>query len=346
MQITLSKFFINMRYTFLIAILIMAFIGCEQQQSGTTDKEAGYLTKADSIDIVTQLITKDSGDYKLFLKRAYLNLESGRVDPAFRDVNMALDIEPDAPDNFLLLSDLYFVLGNVESAVSALRKAAELNPKDERAYIKLAETYLMIKNYSMTRKSADIALSINLDNGDAYFLKGISFLEEGDTNQALTNLKIAFNIDTANYRTLMQLGSIYQQLDDTIAMDYYQAALRAKADDEMALFNMGRFYQELGAYEKAMSYYDKVINLYPMNKWACYNKGYILLVEYEDFDAATIAFQQALAIDPEYVEAVYNLGRTYEAQGLYTEAVIQYRQALELHTNYPLAIEGLNRLKQ
>lgn len=335
-----------MRYTFLIAIFIMAFSSCEQQQPDSTDKEESYVSKADSIDIVTQLIAKDSGDYNLFLKRASLNLESGKVDPAFRDVNMALDIKPNAADNFLLLSDLYFVLGNVESAVSALRKAAELDPKDEKAYIKLAETYLVIKNYSMARKSADIALTINLDNGDAYFLKGISFLEEGDTNRALTNLRIASNLDTANYRTLMQLGSIYQQLNDTIAMDYFHASLRAKPDDETALFNMGRLYQELGDYEKAMSYYEKVTNLYPMNKWACYNKGYILLVEYEDFEAAASLFQQALTIDPAYVEAVYNLGRTYEAQGLYTEAVIQYRQALELHTNYPLAIEGLNRLKQ
>ncbi|PLW94221.1 MAG: glycosyltransferase, partial [Marinilabiliales bacterium] len=61
---------------------------------------------------------------------------------------------------------------------------------------------------------------------------------------------------------------------------------------------------------------------------------------------ASNAFQQALNIDPSYVEAVYNLGRTYEALGLREEAAIKYRQVLELHTNYPLAIEGLNRLKQ
>jgi len=41
---------------------------------------------------------------------------------------------------------------------------------------------------------------------------------------------------------------------------------------------------------------------------------------------------------------VYNLGRTYEARGNYKEAREQYRQALKLKTNYPLAIDGLNRL--
>lgn len=335
-----------MRFLILLGVLIMAFSSCEQQKKSSTDKEERYITSADSIDLMTNLISKDSTDYKLFLKRAYLNLETGKIDPAFRDVNMALEMEPNAAENFLLLSDLYFVLGNIESAVSALRKAAELAPNDEQAYIKLAETYLIIKNYSMAKKSADVALSINQDNEQAFFLKGIAFLEEGDTNQAITHLRIAFNMDTANYRILVQLGSIYQQLNDTVAFDYFNAALRAKPNDEFALFSMARFYQELGNYETAFTYYDKVIANYPLNKRAFYNKGYILLVEYEDFDGASNAFQQALNIDPSYVEAVYNLGRTYEALGLREEAAIKYRQVLELHTNYPLAIEGLNRLKQ
>ncbi len=127
-------------------------------------------------------------------------------------------------------------------------------------------------------------------------------------------------MDTSNYRALIQLGSIYQQLKDTVAFDYFDAALRAKPNDEFALFSMARFYQELGVYDTALMYYDNVISFYPMNKQACDNKGYILL-EYEDFDAASIAFQQALHIDPSYVEAVYNLGRTFEAQGMNEEAV-------------------------
>lgn len=334
-----------MRYVILISVLLIALNSCDQEQKkNSPDEEERYITSADSIEILTELIIKDSSDYNLFLQRAYLNLETGKVDPAFRDVNMALEMEPKAAENFLLLSDLYFVLGNVESAVSALRKAAELDPNNEKAYIKLAETYLVIKNYSMAKKSADIALSINLDNDRAYFLKAIAFLEEGDTTQAITNLKIASNLDTANYQVLMQLGSVYQKLQDTVAFEYYNSALNAKPNDELALFNIARYYQELGSYEEAVVYYEKINAAYPINKLAFYNKGYILLVEYEDFDGATVAFQRAVNIDPAYVEAVYNLGRVYEAQGLYQEAAIKYRQVLELYTNYPLAIEGLNRI--
>ncbi|HDO27438.1 MAG TPA: tetratricopeptide repeat protein, partial [Bacteroidetes bacterium] len=66
--------------------------------------------------------------------------------------------------------------------------------------------------------------------------------------------------------------------------------------------------------------------------------------EKQEFENAIDAFQQAIAIDPSYVEAVYNLGRTYEAMGQYDKAREQYKLALKLKSNYPLAIDGMNRL--
>jgi len=74
----------------------------------------------------------------------------------------------------------------------------------------------------------------------------------------------------------------------------------------------------------------------------CQQRGEISILM--DFEQAKEAFHQAINIDPSYFEAVYNLGRINEETGDYDLARIQYKQALELETNYPLAIEGLNRL--
>ena len=140
-------------------------------------------------------------------------------------------------------------------------------------------------------------------------------------------------------------GSILNS-DNTIAFKYYFSALNARLDDEFVLFSIARYYQELGKYEDALIYYEKVNEDFPQNKYAFFNKAYILLVENEDFENAEITFQQAINIDPSYVEAVYNLGRTYEAKGLYAEAATKYRHALEIYPNYSLAIDGLNRMNQ
>ncbi len=327
-------------------LLFITATACNRPDGKTSEKEQKAALTADSVVLVTQLIKEDSANFMLYLTRARLNLEQGKVDPAFRDVNTAISLDPNAIEPYMLLSDLYFILGNIDNAFAALRKAAELDPDNERPYQKMAEAYLIIKNYSMAKKSADRVLSINMDNADAYFLKGIAFLEQGDTTDAITNLRISANLDTTKYDAFMQLASIYQLQGDTVAINYYRAALKAKPDDQKALFGLARLYQDMGRLDEAIYYYDKVNALYPQNKESFFNKGYIYLVEKEDFEQAADAFQQAVNIDPAYVEAVYNLGRTYEAEGRFDEAERQYRQALELHTNYPLAIEGLNRMNR
>jgi superkiller protein 3 len=332
-----------MRIFILVFLFVFSLAGC-QSGDRNTKKGKNPVTAADSLEIVTEMIRQDSSDYQLYLQRAHLNVELGKIDPAFRDVNRALELNSQAPETFVLLSDLYFIMGNAEDAIAALKKAAELNPRNEVPYIKLAETYLILKNYSMAQKSTDVALSINVNNEQAYFLKGVAFMEQGDTVNAVTNLRISANLDTNNFAAYMQLAAIYQQQHDSVAINYYKDALKARPDDEKALFGLARFCQELGRLDEALTYYNKVNELYPGNKEAWFNSGYIYLVEKEDYTQALHYFKQAVYVDPAYVEAVYNLGRTYEAQGKYDEAAAQYRQALELHTNYPLAIEGLNRM--
>ena len=335
-----------MRIFILFFLLFLSVVACDHQEKTSSEKEKEAVFSADSVQLITDLIRNDSANFRLYLTRARLNLKQGRIDPAFRDVNTALDLSPADPEPFMLLSDIYFIMGNLDNAFSALRKAAELDPDNEVPYVKQAEAYLIIQNYSMAQKSVDRALSINVTNARAYFLKGVSFLEQGDTMRAITNLRISANLDTMKYETYMQLASVYQLMDDTVAIDYYNKALRGRPNDERALFRLARFYQDLGHYDKAINYYEKVNQFYPLHKEAYFNKGYIYLVEEKDFDRAAIAFQQATNIDPAYVEAVYNLGRTYEAQGLYDEAAVKYREVLEMHTNYPLAIEGLNRMNK
>jgi len=90
-------------------------------------------------------------------------------------------------------------------------------------------------------------------------------------------------------------------------------------------------------------YFD-IIKKDPNYKFAYYNLGYIHLVYLEVYTESVKYFTKAIAIDPNYVEAYYNRGYAYELRGDITNARMDYEMALQLRTNYPLAIEGLNRL--
>lgn len=325
-------------------VVLFSLVSCQSNNSKAKKDHDSEVAPTDSIQIFTQLIKKDSANYQLYAKRARMFTEKGQVDPALRDLNRAIELNPDDAGLFIILGDLYFIIGKKESCITSYKKALRLSPESVAPLIKLAETYLILKNYNEANKYIDLTLFNDVNNQKAYYLKGISLTESGDTANALINLKIAGNLDSTYYEAFMQTGSIYTAKNDSLAIDFYKAALKAKPDDERALLLLALSYQYSSNFDKALKTYKELNKVNPSNKTAYFNSGYIFMVEEREFDSAIEAFRQAINIDPAYVEAVYNIGRIYEEQGDYQAARDQYRQALKLKTNYPLAVDGLNRL--
>jgi len=332
----------------IISISIWFAFGCSTNQGNRKQAANSTIvtTETDSIEILTTLIQKDSADYKLFLRRAVFEVDNENLDPALRDLMQALELNQNDPQIYLLLSDVYFLLGKPHNSIDALQKALKIDPLNQTAFLKLSEIYLLKGEYPAAQKYAESAIRINRENAEAYYLKAISRLEIGDTTDALNMLQISAKLDTLNYMTFMQIASIYNSRNDTICKDYYVKALIVRPNDERALYFLGMYYQEQNDFENALQTYEVLSGLYPDNINAIYNSGYIYLVELEDFESAEQSFQQVIEINPAHVQSVFNLGRTYEAMGLYNKARTQYREALRLLPNYPLAVQGLNRLDE
>ncbi len=331
-------------FGFFILPAIFLLSGCGP---GQTEKQQPVVAaKTDSIEILTQLIREDSNDYRLFYRRALHWMDKGDIDPALRDLMQALELNSKDPQLFLLLSDLYFALESPQNSIDALKKALELDPENQSAFLKLAEIYLLKGEYATAQQYAETVLRLNSENAEAFYLKAIARLEQGDTAGAVNNLKLSARIDTVNFMAFMQLASIYDRKEDTLAIDYYRKALKIRPADEKALFLLAASYQRHRQFEKALDTYAALTARYPNNLNAVFNSGYIYLVELEDYQAAAQEFQRVIELNPKEVRAVYNLGRAFEAMELYKEARVQYRRSLELLPNYPLAVQGLNRLDE
>lgn len=331
---------------FISISIYLVLVGCgeNQQRKQQASETEHKIIETDSVKILTQFIKKDSTDYSLFLRRAILFVNNGKVDPALRDLMQALELNPNNPQIYLLLSDIYFLLEKPHNSIEALQKALKIDPENETAFLKLAEIYLLKAEYRSAQQFAESAIRLNRENAEAYYLKAISRLEIGDTTDALNMLKISARLDTLNYMTFMQIAGILESKSDTNAELFYGKALTIRPNDERTLYLLGMYYQNHNKFEQALNTYKTLGDNYPRHVSAFYNSGYIYLVELEDYESAVQFFEQVIEIDGAFVQAVYNLGRTYEAMGLYDKARIQYQKSLKLLPNYPLAIQGLNRL--
>ena len=83
----------------------------------------------------------------------------------------------------------------------------------------------------------------------------------------------------------------------------------------------------------------------PDNYIALFNKGYVNYVYLEDNQAALDYFNQALAINPNYLDAKYNKGRVLEQMGDYSQAMGIYKEVLKTRPDYRLAIDAINRIQ-
>ena len=332
------------KYLIILLIFIIALsCGC----GNIVQKEKKSLaSETDSITIITNLLIEDSLNAGLYANRAKIYLQKGNIDPALRDLQVALELTPDDPDLFILLSDTYFVLGQTDNSIASLKKSIRLKPKNVTPYLKLSEIYLQLGDSQTAIKYADEAINLNRQNPESYYVKAMGLIESQDTSAAIINLKISANLDSNNYMANMQLGVIYITANDTISKIYFENALTARPDDERALYYLGMYYQENRQFLKAIEKFSRITELYHGNKRAYYNMGYIYLVELEEFENAKLMFQEAISINPRFVEATYNLGRTMEAMGDYNGARENYKKSLELLPNYPLAVQGMNRLDE
>jgi tetratricopeptide (TPR) repeat protein len=76
-----------------------------------------------------------------------------------------------------------------------------------------------------------------------------------------------------------------------------------------------------------------------------FNKGYVNYVYLEDNETALNYFNQALDINPKYLDAFYNKGRVIEQMGDYAQAMEIYKEILRLQPEYQLAIDAVNRIQ-
>jgi tetratricopeptide (TPR) repeat protein len=329
-----------MRYLLVVVFLAFVLFSCKNE-SHTKNQDAQY-----ALETLNKKIGEQPNDYGLYAQRATIYLNQGKLDPAFRDINKAISLNPEDAALYVVLSDIYFVLGNKDNSISSLKKAASLDIKSPVPLIKLSEIYLMTKEYDRSQLYADRAISLDANNSKPYYYKGIAFLENNDTGKAIINLKIASNMDTANFAANMQLGVLYFDSNDSLSEIYLKKALANDKSNASAIYYLGMLYQQRKDFELALDTYSLLFDNVKSGKRAYYNCGYIYLVELQDLRNAEAMFKEAIKMDAGFVEAIYNLGRVYEAMGNDSIARNYYDSALIVLPNYPLAVQGLNRLDE
>jgi tetratricopeptide (TPR) repeat protein len=333
-------------WLFFFPLLVTAIIlsSCGHRSTTGEKVKPGQDTLAVLLKELDQKIIDHPSDPDLYQQRSKYYLLDHQEQKAFSDISRAVALAPEKPQLYITLSDVYLGMGKPDNCSQALQKALSLDPHNNAALVRLTKLSLIIKDYKATFEYARKALDGEPDNPQVYFTRALAFLEKGDTTRAVEDLKKTIDQDQGFYDAYVELGELYSMRKDPITADYFNAALRLRPGSKEALYMLGMFYQENGAYDKAIETYATLTKVDSSFKDAPYNTGYIYLVYLGDYPKAASFFTEALKKDPGYVDALYNRGYAYELAGDFDKAYKDFSHVLTLKTNYQKAIDGLNRI--
>ena len=117
------------------------------------------------------------------------------------------------------------------------------------------------------------------------------------------------------------------------------------AEDDDTLFNKAVSLGELGKYEEAIIYWDKVLETHPEDTDALYNKAYELYNLGRN-EEAIIYYDKVLEINPNDTRALNNKGTILWDLGKYEEAISYYERVLEIQPNHARAYTNLDNLRE
>lgn len=339
-----------MKKNLLFLGLLLALFACNNTPKPETDnisqEPKAPVSVSDAIQSLTDSITMDSTNARLYVSRAKAYFASEQIGQAMIDINKSLQLDANNIDTYLLLADVYYALGDQDNISATLNKAVEINSLDARPLVKLAELNLLQQNFNLAIGYVDKALGLSSYNPRAYFVKGVCYMAaKQDTASALKNFQLASEQDATFYDPVEQISRIYAVQQPPYAMDYLRKAQRQFPDYPTARYELALYLQSHGEPEEALLHYDTLLMQRPDNYIVLFNKGYVNYVYLEDNEAALDYFNQALDVKPDYLDAKYNKGRVIEQMGDYAQAMEIYKEVLKQKPDYTLAIDAINRIQ-
>ena len=136
------------------------------------------------------------------------------------------------------------------------------------------------------------------------------------------------------------------------AEELYQQIIQVEPNHSDALYFLGVMANQLGKRDSAIDYTLKAIAANQSNHLYYNTLGNVLKAG-SQLDEAVTCYRQALALKPDFVEALFNLGSVLQQQRQLEEAIACYQQALaikpsyaEVHNDLGIALMALGKLDE
>jgi len=187
--------------------------------------------------------------------------------------------------------------------------------KDYKKALECFEQFITIADLPMFEGSDVAARDSNFMTVNFY--AAVAAIQEGDRSLSIPALSRAKKLDFRRNDVYQYLCSEYQQDKDTVNFEKtLKEGMKLFPEEKYYLLNLINNYVFSNRNKEAIEYLNEAIQREPNNPQYLNVMGYVYEKGKEDIDKAEEYYKKSLAVDPDFVESLSNLGRIYYNQAV------------------------------
>ncbi|MEN8210824.1 MAG: tetratricopeptide repeat protein [Thermodesulfobacteriota bacterium] len=287
-----------------------------------------------------EVLNRQPPNLKIMSMLADVNILEGNTHEAVKILELIIREKPDYVQAYIKLGLLQRRAGDTAASLKYL-KIAYSKDSDQIDLVKImVNTYVKDKQYKAALDLID-TLSIETSPESKPFLenlKGEIFLYQARKDTAMEYFKKAVELEPEYITPHMHIADFHKQKKEfNKALDSYQKVESLKSDFLPALISMGVIFDIQGYYDKAESYYRKVLAINPEHPDAANNLAFILSENPASLEEAFRLAKSAKQKKPKDANVLDTIGWIYYQKGAFRTALSELEESLNLNPDSALA---------
>ena len=233
--------------------------------------------------------------------------------------------------------------GAFSNAVTNFRKVVEREPRNFEAQYNLAFAYLGWGRYSNAVEEFKKALSLQQSSSHAWVNLAVAYENMGKSGEALDALSKAVKADPGNMTARVNLASMYANNNKLKqAIDEYMNIVKMGHIQPEVLVNLAKCLVSAKRTDEAKNYFQEAIAADPNNVEARWELAHIFWKNEKNPDRALQELKLAIGARPDVAMLYEGMAGILEEQGKKPEAAEQLKKAI-IYTNDSLVKERLQK---
>ena len=259
---------------------------------------------------------------------AFLTL--GLLDKAEKDSQLALSLAPDCTACLQTLAQVADRQGNSEKALAYLVAARKQSPDDPEILFQFGRVCLERNLVEDAMTALTRAVSLKPDNDSYVYLLGSANVAKGNLPQALALYEQLLKKHPNDALLTYAIGAVYYlQAKYKEAETYLKRSLAKQPKQIPASYYLALTYDATGDDDRAVPIFRDLIHNYPQHAPSYVKLGGILLRAHQ-YEEAQKDLERAVSLDPDSVEAHYQLGLLLRRLGKSAESDSQFAESRKL----------------